>query len=166
MTRDQRIRAALAALECRDDECRRRVERALTAVDVITGEAVAIEKLGSKENKLKVKALRNALARVRVTYNALPKDVLPVNLSNLDLKKHVAACDDYIRLPTNATKPTALKQRQAAAIALHLLHQYGKPILASHRSKWCRLAAILYGKPNAHLLPYCREMLKFRRKKK
>jgi hypothetical protein len=60
-------------------------------------------------------------------------------------------------LRQNGTRLNALKKRLAVAEAYQLLQKYGsKRVTATKGSKFCRVAALLYGDPEADLINQCK----------
>lgn len=54
-------------------------------------------------------------------------------------------------------------KRDAAKQAYRLLREYGEPPTTSRNGQFCRLAAVLYGDPEANLQPYCVRVAKAHR---
>lgn len=155
MTRDEQVKLALALLKPKvtdRDQCRQRIEEALNVItETETEMGKTKDFYASKETKLKVKAHRRALDRVRTTYNALPD---AVKFSTLDVQKHVADCDAILKLPSEQQDDRAWKQQVAAAGALDLLQSCGRKASVTRHGQWDRLAAILYGNRHANMFPY------------
>ena len=68
----------------------------------------------------------------------------------------------YARQPSSKTARNAFKKRLAAEEAVWLLRKYGVDLTSSKEGAFCKLGALLYGKPQADLQRQCRAALRNR----
>ena len=155
ITREQQIKLALAIIKPGDrEQCRASIIQIIEIVDNVTEEEVAEAALVSKSTKAKVTVIRNALYRAR----SLPDPVREKLFKDVDLQRHLANCEAMLKQPTKRLVNTAIKQRLAAAGAQALLFDYGIKPAVTGRKVWDKLAAVLYGDPDANMFRYIREL--------
>ena len=68
----------------------------------------------------------------------------------------------YASEPSSNLARSAHKKRLAAQEALWLMRKYRIDIVTTKGGTFCRLAALLYGKPRADLVNHCRAALQSR----
>jgi hypothetical protein len=139
------------------DECREAVK------DLIAENGVA---LANRMPRSKTKAARKAAGRVA---SALRR--LEVALKNENLNSGVWAmlspvvawrplCEEIAKPPSGKKEPRwgAEEKRIAVRMARQLMLRFSREKISSKpKSSFCKLAALLYGKPSADLSNQCRE---------
>jgi hypothetical protein len=104
----------------------------------------------SKPTKRAIKQLSAALRKANQPKGGLPEDirlVFPLDL----MIHHLAAYGKAHRQP----KPDAFRKRLAADYALDLCERFGVKTKTGRTSKFCRVAAALFGDPNVDLQYHC-----------
>ena len=161
---------ALAILKPTDHEkCRADIVATLDIVDSETAVSQNDAFLSSRSGRSKVKALESALKKVRTAYEALPDtgraDSVRARVGDIDLQKHLIACDVILKTPPSSRTSyggklsRANRHRLAATCSHYLLLQYNIPqTVTRKKGAWYRLAAIVYGDPKADLFAYLREI--------
>jgi hypothetical protein len=75
----------------------------------------------------------------------------------LGLKPDLAAhIERLTKLVAERGTRRGLKQKAAAIAARDLLEKYGRPVRVSKDGDWCKLAAILFGRPGHPMQNHCR----------
>jgi hypothetical protein len=146
----------------RRDECKDMVRRAIVECSESGNSITTVRWVSpSRDKREAANRLHEVLRRLRVV---LFKD------TNLDQDLRLLSpdqIDDWLKQAKAAGaetgKPIQLKARRkliAAAQAIDLLEHFGKEISAQKGSPLCRLAAVLYGDPEADLQFNCRKALR------
>ena len=170
ITRERQIQLALAILKPTDrDKGRADIVATLDIVDSLTAVSQNDAFLSSRSGRLKVQALQRALKQVRIAYEALPDtgraNSVRARVGDIDLQKHLDACDAILKSPPSRRTSyggklsPANRHRLAAGCSHYLLLQYNIPqTVTRKKGAWYRLAAIVYGDPEADLFTYLREI--------
>jgi hypothetical protein len=168
MTRRAQIAEALKVLQppaTERDECRRQVEHALDVmaatlrgVEVIKAERAACRRSGRSYHA----ALERALAVSKARASDGGALVMPI----ARLEHAVKFAAEWRAKFSRALPRGAIAERQATALARHLLWQWDRPAPKTRGGPWHELAAILLGDHSADLFrhlrafrdPYCAEI--------
>jgi hypothetical protein len=113
----------------------------------------------TKEDKGKARKIAKALRRVDDYVRGFNKPNFPlVGFPFKELRKWKQVFTKMGETPSGKIRQlNALRKRLAAAEAYQLLRKYGlKRIEATKGGKFCRLAALLYGDPQADLINQCK----------
>jgi hypothetical protein len=129
-------------------------------------------------------ALRKVIAFMEKTTPDFRAPPLPVSASHLGIDKELFdhehllrhlrllhwICECWEKSRWGKSQPSAEDKRFAAKDALLLCEKFGLPLTTTRKtgentqaSVFCRLAATLYGDPDANLQPYCRAALAMRK---
>jgi hypothetical protein len=145
------------------DVCRIDVEDALTDIGV----ALFIENFyafgRTKADKGRARQIAKALRRVDDLVRGFNKPNFPlVGFPFDELRKWKQVFAKMEEKPSEESpRLNALKKRLAVAGAYQLLQKYGsKRVTATKGGKFCRLAALLYGDPEADLINQCRAYIR------
>ena len=158
MTREQQIQLALAILEPdHREKCHADIVQWLAVVDEVTTEETAPALLASKTTKTQVQAYRDTLHRAQVKHRVLPEPI-KAEFGDLDLQKHLEACDLILKQPSKPLQNLAVRQRFAAGAAQALLFDYGVWPVVTRSGSWDRLAAVLFGDRATNMVPYLRPL--------
>jgi hypothetical protein len=112
----------------------------------------------TKLGKLAAKSLRRALRRAEV---AAKNEYLDWDARRWfpreEIKKLIGICDELEKTPSSRPAPNARAKKLAAIGAHCLLRKFDEhSITTTKGGAFCRLAAVLYGNPDADLQHHCR----------
>jgi hypothetical protein len=79
-------------------------------------------------------------------------------LDDYDFEKWIKRADEAGTAEIPKQNPKDQASLYAARAALAFLRDYRLPTPLTNKGRWCRLAAILYGEPDAHFLHHCRRV--------
>jgi hypothetical protein len=167
MTPEEIVTAAVALLaaEKRHPESRRIVEDALDRVEV-ERRALRWERSARSEAARKaIKALDLALTRVILSIHATAESDFPDELARLlhadhfkDFEQTALQIQEGCRLALSAKplKRSSADKRAVAKGARWVLLVHEIEVTSKAGGPWCKLAAIMYGDPDANLREACR----------
>jgi hypothetical protein len=145
------------------DACQMDVEASLWDI----GYALFIENFyafgSTKADKRKARQIAKALRRVLVLVRGFNKPDFPlVSFPFVELTKWKRGFGKMEETPSGKnTRMKSLNKRLAVAEAYHLLQKYGsKRVTATKGGKFCRLAALLHGDPQADLINQCKAYIR------
>jgi hypothetical protein len=169
----EQVRRAIALImpEARwQDACREDVEMAIVELDLDVHQLRSDFHLRTKPAKRAAKRLALALRRVEVVLKDQNHDAsVYMFFPRTELLKWTARCEEIAETPSGKTKrKIAEAKRLAVSKARGLLFKHGASDAAddaTRGSRFCRLAALLYGDPNIELHNQCRVLLRESRKK-
>ena len=118
----------------------------------------------TKRQKIAVDRLARSLRRLEVALMDPHLEPFAQNyFSILEIQQLRMHCEALAKKRLNPPKRRdgELKRRSAAEAAL-LLERHGLPLNLTRRGKFCRLAGILYGDPQADLFHHCVAVMKDR----
>jgi hypothetical protein len=121
----------------------------------------------TKSQKKAARQLVSALRRVEIALPKLFDDhrFPPRGFPSHELKKWQSIFTKIAKTPSGTlTRVGAKRKHLAVAEACKLLKRYDKRITATTRSKFCQLAALLYGDPEANLTNQCKAHVRALRK--
>lgn len=137
---------------------RRDVQLAINSVEE-QKKAIASGRFGAmtKGQKKACAEVEAALRRLQIALRAVPR-VYEFPLDDNELTKLRNSYDQAARLKSVAQRYRSIDygKRQAAKEAVRLLKKCEVPLTTTKSGLFCRLAAILYGKPDANLFHVCR----------
>jgi hypothetical protein len=154
----QQIEMALELLEPKQNAaCRIHIELVLLVLAYFKNQDQLIAAPKSKAAKARAARLAAALRRVQ---RELKNDALyfrDQKISADEISDWIKSYDALAATPSGPPKRNADDKRRAVGSARSLLERYKQPIVTTKGSRFCRLAAVLYGTPHANFQPYCRE---------
>jgi hypothetical protein len=170
--RDEIVRRAVKLIGTA--ACRSDIEYTLNVLEVTQ---TNIE-FRSKSSKKAAEQFYGALRKVRSIARKLPANLRfamfadwaderdqfyngDLNFSRA-IRQLMEASDRYAKEPSGKPERSAYKKRLAAEEAMWLLRKYGLDVVTTKGGDFCRLAALLYGKPQADLQRHCRAALQHR----
>ena len=149
------VEAALDLLE--DDAARADVEVVFLALAYHINQEQLTAAPKSKTAKASARRMAAALRRVQ---RELKNDALyfrDQKISADEISDWIKSYDALAATPSGPPKRNVDDKRRAVGFARSLLERYKQPIVTTKGSRFCRLAAVLYGTPHANFQPYCRE---------
>jgi hypothetical protein len=159
MTRAQQIAAAVKVLApvLRTSQdyaaAREVVDDALNIIGVECANAGALR--FSKADRRAIATFTATLRRAAVAQRRLPAVMRLFSFRDLDCKALIAEAERWLpSKPARPGRPTAKRAQLAVRWARALLTQYGLPVKTTRGSRWCQLAAILYGDKNRDLFSH------------
>jgi hypothetical protein len=146
----------------RRDECERSINMAL---DVINREATAAA-VGSKKHKAALRRLQDSLRRAEIARRKLlgperewsERGHADEGLPPLALAPWMAYCERQLPWPRPRSFRRSDRKYHAVERADCLLQDWGHPAGITRGGKWAKLAAVLYGDPQADLFGIMRRL--------
>jgi hypothetical protein len=152
------VEMALELLEPENNaECRKQVVAVLEQVAVLKHYEQTLTAPFSKAGKASARRLAAALRRVERELKHVAVHELKAMISPEQIAAGIKACDEIAATPSYPPKRNADDKRWAAAAARALLQRYKQPVKTTKNSRFCRLAAVLYGTPDADFQHPCRK---------
>jgi hypothetical protein len=115
-----------------------------------------------KATKGALRKVLSALRRLEQAYAGLPDDYVRARSLDIDsidwhqLRKHMTVFEQDLHAKPNAPfKYLVHRKWFVARVAYQLMHDHDLRIRAERESKFCKLAAILYGDPKTDLYQHC-----------
>lgn len=147
------------------DACRDDVETALIEIKFIIGQLRATSYPRTKLAKLAARRLARTLRRVETVLKDKNLDFYIQRFFPRDeLLKWKLRCEELAKTPSgNLIRTKAEAKRLAVMEAQSLMWKYGARVAATKGSRFCLLAALLYGDSKADLHNQCRAALRKKR---
>jgi hypothetical protein len=166
---DDKINEALKIIRpgARSAECREDIDTWLIESDYEFGQKRATSYWRTKPAKRSARRLAEVLRRVEHVLNdeRLDAEIL-LSFPRDDIKAWRRRCEELAAAPSQKApkRLEAEKKRRAVIAALNLISRYdGSPVSAKAGSKFCRLAAVMYGETSVDLHNQCRAALRKKR---
>ena len=157
--RAQLIADALALLGDGSDAARRDVELAMRSVErQRPWKKSGIFGTWTKDQKIAARQLATALGNLQKKLNN--PDLAEYEFSDFPLDRHdfahwIARAEAAANKPLSRTDPEDVAGRRAALEALRILTKRGLKASLTRKGVFCRLAAIIYGKPAKDMMTFC-----------
>ncbi len=171
MTRAQQIDTALKVLappRYKRKHCRSNIEYMLDDVQAFSGTSAELRATRSKRTARAWRSYHLAVVRLRATHIALLATGWGGFIELADIERAIQKttpeeCDVRRRAQEMWASLGGLEQKRAVENAYDLLTQWrgDEKLVTTRRGKWWRLAAILYGEPDADLFRYLRTFAKY-----
>ena len=168
---DKLVRRAVALIKPkanRRDACRLDVEGALIEIEFMDAQLRSGNNNRTKLTKQATRRLARALRHLETVLKDKNLDVrVQLFFPRTELSKWTAHRKDLVNTPSGKLKRAkAVKKRHAIGEAHLLMLNYAGPNAAKNTSRgstFCRLAAVLFGKPAEELHNQCKEALRKKR---
>jgi hypothetical protein len=157
------IRAALKVIKPKAslrDDCIAEIADSLNSIGIELANLGALTVNMTKKGKAAASKVAAALRRLQTTLNNPDLDMQFEFFPHSEIDKWLGVCDEIAATPTREARSTDPKHLLAAREALFLLSYYApdrdKAIATTKGGRFCKLAAVLAGEPDADLHHACR----------